>query len=85
MKKRDYLSPHTWQQSDIPDLGQSKGPRRIGRYLAILILLILIASLAIRHHEAAKRTLISREATLSPLIQTISLPDDASSPNPNQA
>jgi hypothetical protein len=82
MKKRDYLSPHTWQQSDVNNLNPfASGPKRplkIGRYIAFLILIILILFLLFHHSNNANNSNNSKSSTtvaaLNPTIQTITLP-----------
>lgn len=83
MKKRDYLSPHTWQQTKMSDLDAAnpqkgysklmfKSPVKMGRYVALLLLAGLIFFLTFHHakNESAPLTV----ATLGPTIQTVTLP-----------
>ena len=80
MKKRDYLSPHTWQQSSPDSLSgiSRKPPLKVGRYIALLLLIILVFFLLFHHSKSANNSNNSKYsttvATLSPTIQTITLP-----------
>lgn len=82
MKKRDYLSPHTWQQTKMSELDASssagyskfgiKGPIKMGRYLAVLFLAGIVFFLTFHHSKNSPATLTV--ASVGPTIQTITLP-----------
>jgi hypothetical protein len=108
MKKRDYLSPHTWQESNLKkntlfmksinsstsmlDQFKPKKSLKIGRYLALLCLAILIAMILLNknHHQSSdahstKDSLhIAQLNSTNPIIQTITLPG-ATTSNPSTA
>ncbi len=79
MKKRDYLSPHTWQASPTPEInGNSKAYSRFfkkglkpGRYVLLAVLVGLMAFLMIHR---SKSDVAPAAKPASPVLQTISLP-----------
>jgi hypothetical protein len=97
MKKRDYLSPHAWQQSDLHQEAllsnaslrtrlrshlqktfRQKNPPKIGRYIALLCLAILLFFLFFHHSHPQKKSLdLAQANTDTPVIQTITLPTAA--------
>ena len=90
MKKRNYLSPHTWQRSNISNdsLSSIIHPRKhslkIGRYVALLCLALIVFFLLFHHSNNHSKPLLS-VAEVGPTIQTIALPTaDASPTSPSR-
>jgi hypothetical protein len=85
MKKRDYLSPHTWQQSkfnkspsfssSLNEVFNQKKSLKIGRYIALICLAIVVIFLIFHHRDHAKSSLnVAKINQINPIIQTITLP-----------